>query len=157
MYKYDIPRIVTVLALFLSSGEVAQQFCQADMPVDASNNSGKDHLVTGKVVALNEKNQKAEMLVIQLKSESGQEILLENDDGARLFFLDPTVRDRRVRLRLQFQGGKPKPATINVEIENEGRWRVPQYYCDVCTIAVRYPQICLCCQGPMEFRFKPER
>lgn len=157
MYKYEIPRIVTVLVLLLSSGEVAQRFCQADTPVGASNSSGKDHLVTGKVVALNEKNQKAEMLVIQLKSESGQEILLENDDGARLFFLDPTVRDRRVRLRLQYQEGKPKPATINVEIENEGRWRVPQYYCDVCTIAVRYPQICLCCQGPMEFRFKPER
>jgi hypothetical protein len=94
---------------------------------------------------------------IKLKTEKGEEFLLEKDEAARLFFLDPAMIGQKARLRIQTRPGKPSVTTINVEIENEGRWRVPQYYCDVCTIAVRYPQICLCCQGPMEFRFKPER
>ncbi|MFM7319475.1 MAG: hypothetical protein ACKO5E_21215 [bacterium] len=149
--------MIMVLALLLSAGEVTQRFSLADDPGVSAKNSVKENVVTGKVVALNEKNDKVGQMVVVLKSENGQGIVLENDDGARLFFLDPAVRNRRARLRLQYQDGNPKPATINVEIENEGRWRVPQYYCDVCTIAVRYPQICLCCQGPMEFRFKPER
>ena len=32
----------------------------------------------------------------------------------------------------------------------------PEYYCDVCAISVLYPQICPCCQGPMELRMRPE-
>ena len=48
--------------------------------------------------------------------------------------------------------GEPKTA---FQIEQEGRYRTPEYYCDVCSISVRYPQICPCCQGPMTLRVMP--
>jgi hypothetical protein len=87
----------------------------------------------------------------------GRQIAIADDEGGRMFYLDPAMRGREVRLKL-IEKGPGRPAeVIQSEVRHEGRWRVPQYYCDVCTIAVRYPQVCLCCQGPMEFRYKPER
>jgi len=87
----------------------------------------------------------------------GRQIPIADDEGGRMFYLDPAMRGREVRLKL-IEKGQGRPAEIiQAEARHEGRWRVPQYYCDVCTIAVRYPQVCLCCQGPMEFRYKPER
>lgn len=92
-----------------------------------------------------------------LLTESGRIVPFLSDEGGRLFYLDTTMRGRKVRLRLMSRPDVPLSRIINVEVEVDGRWRIPQYYCDVCTIAVRYPQTCLCCQGPMEFRLKPER
>jgi len=94
---------------------------------------------------------------VALLSADGQVLPLLSDEGGRLFFLDKTMLGRPVRLKLRSRSDLPFVQVIGVELKHEGRWRVPQYYCDVCTIAVRYPQICLCCQGPMEFRLKPER
>ena len=94
---------------------------------------------------------------LALVTESGEILPLLSDEGGRIFYLDPTMQNRQVRLKLQASKNHPFQSVINVEIELDGRWRIPQYYCDVCTIAVRFPQTCLCCQGPMEFRVKPER
>ncbi len=87
----------------------------------------------------------------------GRQIAIADDEGGRMFYLDPAMRGREVRLKLIERGGGKPAEVIQSEVRHEGRWRVPQYYCDVCTISVRYPQVCLCCQGPMEFRYKPER
>jgi hypothetical protein len=46
---------------------------------------------------------------------------------------------------------------ITFKIEQDGRLQTPEYYCNICTISVRYPQVCPCCQGPMELRMKPQR
>jgi len=43
-----------------------------------------------------------------------------------------------------------------VKIEDDGRLRTPEYYCEICTISVRWPQTCPCCQGDMLLRMKPE-
>ncbi len=98
---------------------------------------------------------KAESMAIF--ATDGREIVIADDEGGRMFYLDTAMRGREVRLRLIEKGGGKPAEVIQTEVRHEGRWRVPQYYCDVCTIAVRYPQVCLCCQGPMEFRYKPER
>lgn len=94
---------------------------------------------------------------VALLGDDGRAWPILSDEGGRLFFLDKQMLHRRARLKLKTTSDMPFAQVISVEIEHEGKWRVPQYYCDVCTIAVRYPQICLCCQGPMEFRLKPER
>ena len=92
-----------------------------------------------------------------IECKDGRVIPLLSDEGGRLFYLDEGMRGREVRLKLRMSRNFPVAEVIHVEMQHEGRWRIPQYYCDVCTIAVRYPQTCLCCQGPMEFRLKPER
>ena len=45
---------------------------------------------------------------------------------------------------------------VSFKVEDQGQFRTPEYYCDISTISVRYPQICPCCQGPMVLRMKPE-
>lgn len=95
--------------------------------------------------------------LMALESKDGRAIPLRSDEGGRMFYLDEAMRGRQVRLKLIESPDFPVAEVIQSEVMHEGRWRVPQYYCDVCTIAVRYPQVCLCCQGPMEFRYRPER
>ena len=43
------------------------------------------------------------------------------------------------------------------QVERDGRLQTPEYYCTVCSITVRSPQTCPCCQGPMELRMRPDR
>lgn len=95
--------------------------------------------------------------LMALETKDGRAIPLLSDEGGRMFYLDEAMRGRQVRLKLIERPDFPVAEVIQSEVMHEGRWRVPQYYCDVCTIAVRYPQVCLCCQGPMEFRYRPER
>ena len=123
----------------------------ASLAVDADDRRESEYVemtVEGRVLGMPE---------IMTRKAIKADLPILSDDGGRLFFLDPAMRDRPARLKLRTSPDLPFAQVIHVEIEHEGRWRIPQYYCDVCTIAVRYPQICLCCQGPMEFRFKPER
>ena len=140
----------------------------ASLAVDADDRRESDYVemtVEGRVLGMPEimtrKAIKADFGPLEnqvaLLSSKGRVLPILSDDGGRLFFLDPAMRDRPARLKLRTSPDLPFAQVIHVENEHEGRWRIPQYYCDVCTIAVRYPQICLCCQGPMEFRFKPER
>ena len=122
-------------------------------------------MVEGRVLAMPEifiqKGIKADSGPVEkqmaMLTPTGQVLPILSDDGGRVFFLDKSMRDRKTRLKLKIGKDLPYAQVVQVEIDHEGRWRIPQYYCDICTIAVRYPQICLCCQGPMEFRFKPER
>jgi rubrerythrin len=51
--------------------------------------------------------------------------------------------------------GVPYLEVTNIRVEEQGALRTPEYYCEVCTITVRYPQVCPCCQGEMELRFDP--
>lgn len=133
--------------------------------LDQSSPSDTEKTVVGRVLPL------AEIIVIKkiktdaeplekqvaLLDDDGRVWPILSDEGGRVFFLDKQMLQRRTRLKMKTTSDMPFAQVISVEIEHEGKWRVPQYYCDVCTIAVRYPQICLCCQGPMEFRLKPER
>jgi rubrerythrin len=50
--------------------------------------------------------------------------------------------------------GLPFVQVVTFRVEEQGTLRIPEYYCDVCTITVRYPQVCPCCQGDMELRYR---
>lgn len=81
---------------------------------------------------------------------------LLSDEASRGFFLDDRLRDRKAEITARKFAGLPYLQVVAFKIEDQGVLRVPEYFCEVCAISVRYPQICPCCQGPMELRMKPE-
>ena len=91
-----------------------------------------------------------------LLAEDGAIIPLLSDEASRACSLTNGCAIVAARSRA---GGSPGPylQVVTFQVEREGRLQTPEYYCDVCAISVRYPQICPCCQGPMELRMKPDR
>jgi hypothetical protein len=79
------------------------------------------------------------------------------DDASRALFLDERLRGIRAEIRGRRYAGVPYLQVSTFRVEHEGRLQTPEYYCSVCSISVRYPQICPCCQGPMELRMTPDR
>lgn len=153
-----LPRFLIIACLFWINTRSLYSFEDSGAVAEAI-------IVEGRVLAMPEifiqKAIKADSGPVEnqmaMLTRTGQVLPILSDDGGRVFFLDKSMRDRKTRLKLKISKDLPYAQVVQVEIHHEGRWRIPQYYCDICTIAVRYPQICLCCQGPMEFRFKPER
>jgi hypothetical protein len=82
---------------------------------------------------------------------------LLSDETSRALFLDERLRNRDARIVGRRFTGVPYLQVVTIEVESEGRLRTPEYFCEVCTISVRYPQICPCCQGAMELQMKPDR
>ena len=81
---------------------------------------------------------------------------LLSDDASRAFFLDDRVRDRKVEIKGRLFKGSPYFQVVTFKIEDGGRLRTPEYYCEICSISVRYPQDCPCCQGALIYRMKPD-
>ena len=79
-----------------------------------------------------------------------------DDPASRALFADERLRDRAVEIRGRRFEGLPYVQVTSFRVEQDGAWRTPEYYCDVCTISVRDPQPCPCCQGTMELRMRPE-
>jgi hypothetical protein len=82
---------------------------------------------------------------------------LIQDDASRALFLDERLRDCRAELHGRRFPGVPYLQVSTFQVEREGRFQTPEYFCSVCSISVRYPQICPCCQGTMELRMKADR
>lgn len=91
-----------------------------------------------------------------LRSNDGNTTPLLSDEASRALFLDQRLRDRAIEIKGRRFAGLPYLQVISFRVEEDGKLRSPEYYCDVCTISVRYPQVCPCCQGPMVLRMKPE-
>jgi hypothetical protein len=82
---------------------------------------------------------------------------LLSDEASRALFLDDRLRDRPAEIRGRRYAGVPYLQVMSFKVKREGRLDTPEYFCEVCAISVRYPQVCPCCQGPMELRMKPDR
>ncbi len=78
------------------------------------------------------------------------------DETSRALFLDARLRDRNAQIVGRRYAGLPYLQVVTIQVESDGKLRTPEYFCDVCTISVGYPQICPCCQGPMELRMRPD-
>ncbi len=81
---------------------------------------------------------------------------LLSDEASRALFLDERLRGRKAEIDGRTFPGVPYLQVLAFRVEEGGRLRIPEYHCEVCSIDVRYPQICPCCQGSMELRFKAE-
>jgi hypothetical protein len=94
---------------------------------------------------------------VVLKSEAGVITPLLSDDASRALFDDDRLRHRKTEIVGRKYEGLPYVQVVSFRIVEEGKLRTPEYYCEICTISVRYPQICPCCQGEMVLRMRPER
>ena len=123
--------------------------------------------VRGRVVTLGAALRSLGMDVTLDPESAAREIVVLGDDRTitplfreettRALFLDERLRD----CRAEFQGrrfpGIPYLRVTSFQVERDGRLQTPEYFCTVCSISVRAPQTCPCCQGPMELRMKPDR
>lgn len=93
---------------------------------------------------------------VALRTDDGRVVPLLSDPGSRALFADERLRERPIEVRGRRYEGLPYLLVTSFRVQEDGAWRTPEYYCDVCTISVRAPQVCACCQGPMELRMRPE-
>lgn len=120
--------------------------------------------LTGRVVLLTEALKAsgvafdAEPVVKQvvLKGADGMITPLLSDDASRALFMDKSLRNRSAELKVVKSPGSPYVRVVALRVEEEGRLRTPEYYCEICSISLRFPQICPCCQAEMVLRMKPE-
>jgi hypothetical protein len=122
--------------------------------------------VRGKVLTLPEALKARGLELAADPEPAAKQVVILADDGtinplladetSRALFVDARLRNRKAQLVCRQYKGLPYLQVVTIEVESEGRLRTPEYFCDVCTISVGYPQTCPCCQGPMEFRMKPD-
>lgn len=93
---------------------------------------------------------------VVLTGDDGTITPLLSDPASRALFQDDRLRRRRVEVRGRRFVGLPYLQVVSFKVEDDGAFRTPEYYCDICTISVRFPQVCPCCQGPMELRLQPD-
>jgi hypothetical protein len=127
----------------------------------------RDVTLKGKVVTLAAAIESARLGVhadteptasqIVLVESDGTVTPLLSDEASRALFLDKRLRDRPAEVRGKRFVGMPYLQVVTFKIEEDGRLQTPEYFCDICKISVRFPQICPCCQGPMDLRMRPER
>jgi len=120
--------------------------------------------LTGTVVALTEALKAkglatdpepiAKQVVIQ--GDDGTITPILSDDASRAFFLDERLRHRKAEIKGRRHPGLPYLQVVSFKVEDHGALRTPEYFCEICTISMRSPQICPCCQGEMELRMRPE-
>jgi hypothetical protein len=94
---------------------------------------------------------------VVIKGDDGGITPLFSDEASRALFEDGRLRRLRTEVKGLRRSGLPYLQVVSFRVAHEGRLRTPEYYCEVCTISVRFPQICPCCQGDMVLRMKPER
>jgi hypothetical protein len=92
---------------------------------------------------------------VVLRASDGTITPLLCDEGSRALFLDGRLRDRQIVVQGRRYTGVPYLQVTSFQVEESGKLLTPEYYCEICTISVRYPQACPCCQGPMELRMRP--
>jgi hypothetical protein len=93
---------------------------------------------------------------VVLREPDGSIFPLLSDEASRALFLDERLRNRRTEVRARRRPGLPFLQVLSFQVEEDGRLRTPEYFCEICTISVRYPQICPCCQGEMVLRMRPD-
>ena len=75
---------------------------------------------------------------VVLRGEDGGLTPLLSDDASRALFVDDRLRDRPAELKARRFAGVPYVQVVSFRVEDRGRLRTPEYYCEICTISVRY-------------------
>lgn len=93
---------------------------------------------------------------VVLRTDDRRIVPLISDPASRALFADDRLRARPIEIQGRIHEGLPYLLVTSFRVQEDGTWRTPEYYCDICTISVRDPQVCPCCQGSMELRMRPE-
>jgi len=92
---------------------------------------------------------------LALQTDGGKAYVLVKDAGARMFFRDPRLLNRPMRLQGRFVGDSSLLQVLRVHSLKDGKPHEVFYWCDICTIKRHFLDekgICDCCGGPMELR-----
>jgi hypothetical protein len=125
--------------------------------------AGKNEFYRGKVVPLASVLEKhgvkldadAEPAWMALVSDDGKLYPLVKDAGSRMFYLDPQLLNRPMRLTGRVLPGTQLLQVLVVHSEIKGEPHEVYYWCDICSIRRYEKRICECCGGPMELREVP--
>ncbi|MCS6850593.1 MAG: hypothetical protein NZ700_05425 [Gemmataceae bacterium] len=118
---------------------------------------------TGKVVRLAEWVEKhggkldadAAPVWLALATDDGRLYPLVKDAGSRMFFTDPALLNRPMRLTGRLLPGSPLLQVLQVHSIVRGQVHEVYYWCDICAIKRFEKMACECCGGPMELREVP--
>ena len=156
MFSLSRRRMILSLA---STSLLTPLLAAADKPSDAS----KVETFTGKVVPLADLVAKTGSKLdadavpqsLVLVGDDGKIYTLVKDSGGRLFFNDPGLLNRPMRLTgKQLTGSQILQATLALSLI-KGEPHEIYYWCDICAIRRGEKMICECCGGPMERREEP--
>src|SRR5260370_3625603 len=92
---------------------------------------------------------------LALVSDDGTVYPLIKDEGTRMFFQDPVLRNRNVRLTGRLVGKTNLLQVVNVHSYRQGKLHEVYYWCDIWAIRGYEKLKCGCCGGPMELREVP--
>lgn len=92
---------------------------------------------------------------LALAADDGKLYPLVQDAGSRLFFKDPALLNRPVRLTGRLIPGSTLLRVALVRTVNKGEECEVYYWCDICSIKRGEKNPCECCGGPMELREDP--
>jgi hypothetical protein len=92
---------------------------------------------------------------LALVAEDGKVYPLVKDGGSRLFFKDPALLKRPMRLTGRLLPGSQLLQVTAVHSYVKGELHEVYYWCDVCSIRRGEKNVCECCGGPMELHLEP--
>jgi hypothetical protein len=93
---------------------------------------------------------------LALVTNDGKTYPLIKDDGSRLFFSDPRLQNRAMRISGRLFQDTHLLQVLSVNSVKNGQLHEIYYWCDICSI--RRNELlkkCDCCGGPMELREEP--
>ncbi len=93
---------------------------------------------------------------LALVTNNGKTYPLIKDDGSRLFYSDPRLQNRAMRISGRLFQDTHLLQVLSVNSVKNGQLHEVYYWCDICSI--RRNELlkkCDCCGGPMELREEP--
>lgn len=120
--------------------------------------------LTGQVVPFREAIEKR--LGVRLEGKEADQLLaLETEDGrlltilpttsSRIFYLDPQMQRRPVRVTARVYEQSDGLQVIDVHTLKDGKLFEVYYWCGICSIKSYARRPCECCQEPVELREEP--
>jgi hypothetical protein len=133
-------------------------------PVEGADKETKPIQLDGKIVPLagilekigSRLDAEAAPHWLALMTDDGKVYPLIKDDGSRLFFSDPRLQNRAMRVTGRLFQDTHLLQVLSVNSVKNGQLYEIYYWCDVCSI--RRNELlkkCDCCGGPMELREEP--
>ncbi len=141
----------------------ATPFLVAD--TEANLKPGKKQQFEGKVVPLAKLLKKigsnldpeASPHWLALITDDGKVYPIVRDDGGRMFFNDPKVQDRPMKVTGRLLGDTHLLQVLSVLSYKNGKLHDIYYWCDICAIRRNWAGECECCGGKMFLKEVPVR
>lgn len=92
---------------------------------------------------------------LALVTDDGKIYPLIRDAGSKMFYTDPTVRNRPMRLTGRLFADTHLLQVLDVRSFKNGQLCDIYYWCDICAIRRNAGGVCDCCGGPLELREVP--